>query len=383
MKFLRLYIRVLEMLGREARLGWALALANFLIAVAMFAEPWLFGRIINLLANAQSKVALLNWQELLLWVGAWVGFALFGIGCSTLVALHADRLAHRQFQVVRTMFFEHVLQLPLSYHTGSHSGRLMKVMITGTNTLWGTWLSFFRENFASFVSLFLLLPFLLLMNWRYGLLLIVLCGVVAMLFALVVNRSQTLQSTVEGYYSDVAERTTDTLGNIALVQSFTRIESEVAGMKRLGDQVLGAQLPVLAWWALATVITRAATTLTMLAILILGIWLYIHDLTTVGDIVTFMGYATLMIGKLEQVVHFANTMVMEAPKVQEFFEVLDTVPTVRDRPDAIDPGRLRGLIEFKDVSYSYDGKRAAVADLSFTALPGETVALVGATGAGK
>jgi ABC-type multidrug transport system fused ATPase/permease subunit len=346
MKFIRLYIRVLEMLGREARLGWTLALANFLIAVAMFAEPWLFGRIINLLANSQSKVAQLNWQELLWWVGAWVGFALFGIGCSTLVALHADRLAHRQFQVVRTMFFEHVLQLPLSYHTGSHSGRLMKVMITGTNTLWGTWLSFFRENFASFVSLFLLLPFLLLVNWRYGLLLIVLCGVFAMLIALVVNRSQTLQTTVEGYYSDVAERTTDTLGNIALVQSFTRIESEVAGMKKLGDQVLGAQLPVLAWWALATVITRASTTLTMLAILIHGIWLYVNDLTTVGDIVTFMGYATLMIGKLEQVVHFANHMVMEGPRLQEFFDVLDTVPTVRDRPDAVDPGRMRGLIEF-------------------------------------
>ena len=109
----------------------------------------------------------------MLLVGAWVGFALFSIVCSTLVALHADRLAHRQYQVVRTMFFEHVLQLPLSYHTGAHSGRLMKVMITGTNTLWGLWLAFFREHFASFVSLFVLLPLTLFINWRYGLLLIV------------------------------------------------------------------------------------------------------------------------------------------------------------------------------------------------------------------
>ena len=383
MKFLRLYIRVLEMLGREARLGWMLAGANLAIATAMFAEPWLFGRIVNMLADSQSLVAQLNWQDLMLLVGAWVGFALFGIVCSTLVALHADRLAHRQYQVVRTMFFEHVLQLPLSYHTGSHSGRLMKVMIIGTNTLWGLWLAFFREHFASFISLLFLLPLTLFMNWRYGLALIVLCAVFSSLIALVVSKSQTLQSTVERYYSDVAERTTDTLGNIALVQSFTRIESEVAGMKKLGDEVLGAQLPVLGWWALATVMTRAATTLTMLSILILGIWFYVNGLTTVGEIVTFMGYATLMIGKLEQAVHFANTMVMEAPRLQEFFEVYDTVPTVRDRPDAVDPGRLRGLIEFKDVSYSYDGKRAAVADLNFTALPGETVALVGANGAGK
>jgi len=56
---------------------------------------------------------------------------------------------------------------------------------------------------------------------------------------------------------------------------------------------------------------------------------------------------------------------------------------VRDRPDATEPGRMRGLVEFKDVTYSYDGKRPAVADLTFTALPGETIALVGATGAGK
>ena len=76
--------------------------------------------------------------------------------------------------------------------------------------------------------------------------------------------------------------------------------------------------------------------------------------------------------------HFANRMFMDAPRLQEFFEVLDTVPAVRDRPDAIDPGRVRGLVEFKDVSFSYDGKRPAVADLNFTALPGETVALVGA-----
>ena len=383
MKFIRLYIRVLELLGREARLGWTLAAANLALASALFVEPILFGRIVDMLANAQGRLAQLNFRGLILLVGAWVGFALFAIVCSTLVALHADRLAHRQYQVVRTMFFEHVLQLPLSYYTGSHSGRLVKVMMTGTNTLWALWLAFFREHFASFASLIVLLPLTLLLNWRYGLLLIVLCGVFSMLIALVVRKSETLQRTVEGYYSDVAERTTDTLGNIALVQSFARIETEVAGMKKMGDDVLGAQLPVLAWWALATVITRAATTLTMLAILILGIYFYLHDLTTVGEIVMFMSYAALLIGKLEQAVNFASRMVMDAPRLAEFFEVLDTEPAVRDRPDATDPVRMHGLVEFKEVSFSYDGKRPAVADLCFTALPGETVALVGATGAGK
>jgi ATP-binding cassette, subfamily B, beta-glucan exporter len=96
-----------------------------------------------------------------------------------------------------------------------------------------------------------------------------------------------------------------------------------------------------------------------------------------------MSIAALLITRLEQAVSFSNRLFIDAPKLTDFFGVLDTVPAVRDRPDAIDPGRVRGLVEFKDVSYSYDGKRSAVADLSFTALPGDRVALVGPTGSGK
>ena len=383
MKFLRLYIRVLALLGPESRLGWTLAMANVALASAQFVEPVLFGRIVDTLANAQGGSRQVSWPDLLPLVGAWVGFALFIIVCSTLVALHADRLAHRHSQKVRTDYFEHVLQLPLSYHTGTHSGRLMKIMLTGTNTLWSLWLSFFREHLTSFVSLIVLMPLTLFLNWRFGLLLIGLCGVFAVLIALVLYKSEKLQSTVEAHYSDMAERTTDTLGNIALIQSFARIDTEVSAMRRVGDQLLSAQMPVLSWWALAAVVTRASTTITMLAILIVGIYFYIQGQTTIGEIVMFMSFATMLIGKLEAVVHFANTMVMDAPRLNEYFEVIDTIPAVRDRSDAIDPGRMRGLVEFSDVTYSYDGKRPAVEDLDFTALPGETVAMVGATGAGK
>src|SRR5919201_4364977 len=357
MKYFRLYFRVLELLGREARLGWVLAVANLALASAMFVEPILFGRIVDTLASAHPRVSQVAWQQLMLLVGAWVAFGLFIILCGTLVALHADRLSHRQYQVVRTMFFEHVLQLPLSYHTGSHSGRLVKVMIAGTSTLWALWLSFFREHFASFISLIVLLPLTLFINWRYGLALIVLCAVFAGVSALVVSRVERLQSTVERYYTDVAERTTDTLGNIALVQSFARIETEVSGMRKLGEEALSAQIPVLSWWAVTTVITQASTTLTMLSILVLGVYFYLRALTTVGEIVVFMSFATLLITRLEQSVQFANRMLMDAPRLSEFFDVLDTEPAVRDRPDAVDPGRIRGLVEFKDVSFSYDGKR--------------------------
>jgi ATP-binding cassette subfamily B protein len=383
MKFLRVYFRVLALLGPESRLGWTLAIASLALASAQFIEPVLFGRIVDTLANAQGGAHNVSWSDVLPLVGAWVSFGLFIIVASTLVALHADRLAHRHTQKVRTDYFEHILQLPLSYHTGTHSGRLIKVMLSGTWTLWNLWLSFFREHLTSFVSLIVLLPLTLLINWRFGVLLIGLCLVFAVLIALVLYKSEKLQSTVEGYYTDLAERTSDTLGNVAIVQSFARIETEVSDMRRVGDLLLGAQMPVLSWWALAAVLTRTSTTLTLLTILIVGIFLDIAGLTTVGEIVMFMSFATMLIAKLEHAVQFANSMVMDLPRLSEFFDVLDTEPAVHDRPDAIEPGRLRGLVEFSNVSFSYDGKRPAVEDLNFEALPGQTIALVGATGAGK
>jgi ATP-binding cassette subfamily B protein len=382
---IRLYVRVLELLGKEARLGWFLAGANLLLAVAQFAEPVLFGRIIDVLSGKPMTDTLFGTAISSPWplLGAWVAFGLFTIVCSAFVALQADRLAHRQRQAVLTGYFEHIMQLPLTFHTGTHSGRLMKVMLQGTDALWRLWLSFFREHFASIVSLVVLLPLSLYINWRLASLLFVLCIVFTILTTLVVRKTYGLQMEVEEHYGDLAARASDALGNVALVQSFVRVDAEVQGLRGVADKLLSAQLPVLSWWALVAVMTRASTTITILAIFVVGIILNSQGQASVGEIVMFVSFATMLIQKLEQVVSFINNVFMEAPRLREFFDVLDAVPAVRDRPDAIDPGRLTGLVEFNDVSFSYDGKRPAVEDISFTALPGQTIALVGETGAGK
>jgi ATP-binding cassette subfamily B protein len=383
MGFLKLYGRVLALLGPEARLGWILAIANVALAAAQFAEPVLFGRIIDALVKTQAANAPPSFEALTPLLSAWVGFGLFTIVCSVLVALHADRLAHRRRQAAITIYFEHVLQLPLSFHGNTHSGRLMKIMLTGADSLWGLWISFFREHFAAFVALFVLLPLSLYINWRLASLLVILCVVFTALTALVIRKTETLQSKVEGHFSALAERASDALSNVALVQGFARVEAEVMSLRSVVTKVLDAQMPVLSWWAIIAVMTRSATTLTMLAIFLVGIYLNSYKLATIGEIVTFMNFAGLLIIRLEQVVGFSNRVLMDAPRLREFFGVLDTVPAVRDRPDAVDPGRMRGLVDFEDVSFSYDGKRAAVADLAFTALPGQTIAMVGSTGAGK
>jgi ATP-binding cassette subfamily B protein len=342
----------------------------------MFADPVLFGRIVDVLSGKTGSSA---WPLL----AAWAAFGLFTIGIGAVVALHADRLAHRQRQAVLASYFEHIMQLPMTFHTGTHSGKLMKVMLNGTDALWRLWLGFFREHFAAIMSVVVLMPLSIYINWRLAILLFALCIVFTALTTFVVRKTYGMQSEVEEHYSNLSTRASDALGNVALVQSFVRIGDEVQGLRLVSDKLLAVQMPVLSWWALVTVITRASTTITVLLIFTVGIALHEQGLTTVGEIVMFVSFATMLIQKLEQVVSFINNVFMEAPRLKEFFDVLDAVPAVRDRPDAIDVGRLSGLIEFNDVSFSYDGKRPAVEDLSFTALPGQTIALVGPTGAGK
>src|SRR5271165_2835906 len=206
MPILRIYLRVLEQLRAKRRTAILLVLANLCLAAAQFAEPILFGRIIDRLTAGQSGGAAAGWPDILPLAAAWAGFGLFTIAAGVLVALNADKLAHSQRLAVMAHYFEHVLHLPLSFHTNVHSGRLLKIMLDGVNGMWSLWLSFFRENCASLVALTILLPMTLIINWRLGSLLIGLVVIFATLTTLVLRRTQGMQNQVEKYHADLAER---------------------------------------------------------------------------------------------------------------------------------------------------------------------------------
>lgn len=383
MDFVRIYARVLGLLKPERPLAILLALANIGLAGVGFIEPILFGRIIDVLSNSAGLSPDESWAEtihlLLIWCVAGIGGILAGI----LVALHADRLAHRRRLAAMALYFEHVLSLPAAFHSGTHSGTLLKVMLNGADNLFGLWLAFFREHLSTFVAVLALLPLSLYLNWRLGLLLIALIVVFALVSAIVVAKTEKAQGRVEAYHSELAARAGDALGNVVLVQSFVRLALEARDLAAVMERLLKAQFPVLNLWALMTVLSRMASTITIIAIFMLGSWLHLHGETTVGEIVSFMGFATMLIGRLEAAMGFVSRMFFQMHSLGEFFQVLDTEAAVRDRPGARDAGTLKGDVVFENVTLSYDTARLAVTDLSFEVPAGRTVALVGPTGSGK
>ena len=212
-------------------------------------------------------------------------------------------------------------------------------MLEGASGLFWLWLSFFREKCADFVALTVLLPLALFINWRLGLPLIILVAIFGIIIIFVVRRTHTLQTQVEGFNANLSERASDVLGNIAVIQSFTRIQSEAFAMNELIQAVLNAQLPVLSWWAVACG-GGAASTLTLLDIFIVGLAPCpgprddrpARDLHGAGD------DAHRQAGRDRQ---FHQRPLFAGPKLSEFFRVLDTAPSVADRPGAQDPAGSR------------------------------------------
>jgi len=369
-----IYVRALSLLAAERRRTIELVLASVAIGVVQLIEPILFGQIVDQLASGQTP-----WQSILTW--AVLGLA--AILASVVVAVASDRLAHRRRLAVMSMAFERAITLPISYHSERGTGTVIRTILDGAAALFGTWLSFLRDQCTAAFTVVLLVPVAFWMEWRLALLLAVLAAIYTGLNVLAIHRTSGGQSQVEGYHMAVSGRVGDALTNVPVVQSYTRLAAEARDLKSLMDSLLSAQYPVLTWWGVLTVLTRAASTVTMVAVFLVGTWLIDQKLVTVGEIVSFVGFAGLLVAKLDALSGFVTRVFMQAPTMRSMFELLDAPVMIREPRGAHPLTVSSGAISFKSVTFQYADNGQGVFDLNLDIAPGSTVALVGPTGAGK
>lgn len=374
MQLITVHLRALGLLASERWLTVWLVAANVAIAIVALAEPILFGRVVDALARNQPAYSL---------IALWAALGLFGIIAGVIVAVAADRLAHRQRLAAMGRAFERTLTLPISYLSERGTGATVRTILAGTDALFATWLTFVREQLAAVVSILFLVPTAIAMNWRLASLLALLAVVYTVLNVVVVYRTSDGQAAVERYYIDVFGRVGDVIGNVPVVQSYARLAAETSALRGMMSKLLAAQYPVLTWWGLLTVLTRAASTITMVAVFAVGAWLSGRGEVTVGEIVSFVAFAGLLIGKLDQLSGFVARMFMQAPTLQSFFDLLDTTAAITERPDAKPIQNVQGHVRYEDVMFRYGEGQQGVFDLNFEAKPGQTIALVGPTGSGK
>jgi ATP-binding cassette subfamily B protein len=374
MTTLDIYRRTVALLAPECGLAIALAVAGVLIAVVQLAEPILFGRMVDALAQGRGAFGI---------IGLWAAFGLFGILAGALVATAADRLAHRRRLAAMADAFERAITLPVAWHAERGTGAVVRTILAGTDALFSLWLAVLREQLTSVVGILLLIPTAIRLDPRMAAILGLLALAYLALNLLVIRKTRAGQAAVERHHGGVAGRVGDVLGNVTVVQSYTRLAAEMQAMRGLMDELLEAQYPVLTWWGLLTVLTRAAATIAMVLVFAAGALLAERGEISVGEVVAFAAFATLLIGKLDRLSSFVSGVFKQTPRLASYFELVDARSEVQDRPDAAELAAPSGRVRYEAVSYRFPGTGQGVLDLDFEAAPGQTVALVGPTGAGK
>ncbi len=374
MSLLKIYWRAMEYLAAEKAATITMCIASVLVALVMLAEPILFGRVIQAISDKGDIVTQL---------AMWAALGAFNIIAAVFVARGADRLAHRRRLGVMIDSYERIITMPLSWHQKRGTSNALHTLIRATDSLFTLWLEFMRQHLTTVVALVALIPVAMSMDMRMSMVLIVLGIIYVMIGQLVMRKTKDGQTAVEKHHHKLFEHVSDTISNVSVVQSYNRIASETQALRDYAKNLENVQFPVLNWWALASGLNRMASTFSMVIVLLLGAYFVTKGQMRVGDVIAFIGFAQLMIGRLDQISAFINQTVTARAKLEEFFEMEDATADRQEPQGATDLENVKGDIVFDNVTFEFPNSGQGVYDVSFEVKPGQTVAIVGPTGAGK
>lgn len=374
MSLLKIYWRAMEYLAVEKAATISMCVASVLVALATLAEPILFGKVIQAISDKGDIFSPLS---------MWAALGVFNIIAAVFVARGADRLAHRRRLGVMIDSYERLITMPLAWHQKRGTSNALHTLIRATDSLFTLWLEFMRQHLTTVVALATLIPVAMNMDMRMSLVLIVLGVIYVMIGQLVMRKTKDGQMAVEKHHHKLFEHVSDTISNVSVVQSYNRIASETQALRDYARNLEKAQFPVLNWWALASGLNRMASTFSMVVVLVLGAYFVTKGQMRVGDVIAFIGFAQLMIGRLDQISAFINQTVTARAKLEEFFEMEDATADRQEPQDVADLENVKGDIVFDNVTFEFPNSGQGVYDVSFEVKPGQTVAIVGPTGAGK
>ena len=284
---------------------------------------------------------------------------------------------------LRTQVYTCLQSLPLHFHDRRRSGdstyrvaydsqaiqtlfnRGFVTVLSALMTLIGTFAVMFEMDHVLALCSLAVVPLL----W----------GTIAYYARAIRDQSTTLQQEE----SNVLATASEGLSAIRIVHAFGREEYEVGQFAREARQSYGANLKLTITNTLSSLVIGLITALGTALILYVGVRHVIAWRLEVGDLYIFLAYLAMLYQPLEQLSYTAWSMEGAAAGMQRVFEILDTEDTVPEKPDAPACPPVAGRIELERVSFEYEANQPILRDLTLQVLPGQTVALVGGTGAGK
>ncbi|MEV7603329.1 ABC transporter ATP-binding protein [Kitasatospora sp. NPDC089797] len=293
-------------------------------------------------------------------------------------------VSERFLLALRTDVFRHLHALPLSFFERRRLGDVLARLTSDIEAVETFLLSGVLEAVAYVAELAVFLAVLFYLRWDLTLTALVvapLFWITARRFSARVKAASRERRRRSGSVSALAE---ETLGNIALVQAYNRQDWEQDRFLRENLARFRATMSATRLRAAFTPIVDMLELIGGLIVLGLGAWELAHGRLTLGELLVFVALLTRLYEPIHGIGQLSNGFFSAAASAERIIELLDQEPQVADPPRPLRPARTGGEVAFDAVRFRYpDAPRTALDDVSFRAEPGETVALVGESGAGK
>jgi ATP-binding cassette subfamily B protein len=297
---------------------------------------------------------------------------------------YTGRTAERLLFALRVRIFAHLQRLDLGYYDSEMAGRIMTRMTTDVealSTLLQTGLINAVVNILTFGGVAVIL---LVTNFRLSLATLVVIPPLIVATIWFRNGSRRAYDRARDRIAAVNANLQESLSGVRVSQAFVREERNQEGFREVAGEYLDARMDAQRLVAFYFPFVEFLSEVAAAAVLGLGAYLVSHNLVTAGSVIAFLLYLDLFFSPIQQLSQVFDTYQQARASMAKIDELMRT-PTGTPPPAAPrSPGRLTGRITFDDVHFSYPtgvGEALAGVDLEIT--PGETVALVGETGAGK
>ncbi len=281
------------------------------------------------------------------------------------------------------VIFTSIERLSLSFFTNRQTGALMNQVNGDANTLYWFFVDLFPYMLINLVQTITVAILMFAINWQLALIAVMMAPFVLLFTKMLMDRMNKLHSKNYSNNRSLSGVLTDALNGVRVVKAFAREDEEkrrfavrnIAASQ--SDQAVGISYTTL-FRIVAFLFTIAST-------LILGIggWMVIEGEITYGILITFTAYASMLYSPLSSFVNMIGQIANASNAMQRLMEIMDAEPEVKESENAISLEKLRGDISFRDVEFGYDKNRKIIDNISFDINAGETVGIVGHTGAGK
>lgn len=293
------------------------------------------------------------------------------------------RLSQHIMADFRTHLFDHLQQLSLKFFAKRRTGEILSRLMNDVGVI-QTLVTETPIDSAKHVVTFIGgIAFLLYMNWKLCLLILLLLPALVFVARLFGKRLKALSTTIQDQTAALTTLIEEVISGIRVVKSFVQTSREHSRFKTALQTLVRMTL------RRAAILSVFIPTITLLTFIMAGMVLWyggkqvIEASMTPGDLLAFVLFAGILIGPFGSAARLFSQIKEGQGAMQRVFELLDTQPEVTDRPDAMTLPTIQGHVKFSGVSFAYDPRQPVLSDLSFEMLPGELVALVGPTGAGK